>query len=426
MVTTLYKQNIDDCFADKIGGSGLIRKDFNACVEKVVAAKNSLQAYQNGRILPLFKRVTENDDIASLQEIADKIRHDFTTLIVLGTGGSTLNPQSMVALRQELNPAFKIYFADNIDPFFTEQLFAGINLHKTAFLATSKSGGTVEVLAHALLSLSKMEQAGIKNPGKHFFIITDSASSVLRNIGTEIGATILDHESDIGGRFSTFTKVGLLPALVAGLNAKLFRTGAAQVVTNFMENSNNYPTQGAALALTAMDAKLGITVFMPYLEALKPFTTWVCQIWAESLGKNGKGSTPIRAAGTLDQHSQLQLYLDGPADKLFNIIGIEDTKIGPIINSHFTDNPGASYLEGKFFGEVNMAAQVGTAITIANKGRPVRNISLTKLDEESLGALMMHFTIETILVAQALDINAFDQPAVEDGKILARKILRHK
>lgn len=419
----LYKQDIENCFADKIGGSGLIRSKFELSCSRAAIARSEISSYQNGKIRPLFARVKHNEDILLLKEIATKIRQDFSALIVLGTGGSTLNPQSIVALKQNLNPDFKIYFADNLDPFFTESLFAGIDINKTAFLATSKSGGTIEVLAHTLLCLSKLESAAIKNIGRQFFIISDPSPSILRDIGKEIGATILDHETDIGGRFSTFTNVGLLPALIAGLDVEAFRKGASCVVENFLENEHSYPLEGAALATTAMQSGLHINVFMPYLEALKPFTTWVCQIWAESLGKGGNGSTPVRATGTLDQHSQLQLYLDGPADKLFNIIGIQNTKIGPVINSRFTKNPEMSYLEGKSFGEVNMAAQSGTAASISAKGRPVRLISLSRLDEEALGALMMHFTLETILTAQMLNINAFDQPAVEDGKILARKIL---
>jgi len=422
----LYKQDIANCFANKIGGNGILRSEFDSARARSLSAKTELKTYQNGRILPLLKRVVENDDVDSLKEVAEKIRRDFECLIVLGTGGSTLNPQTIVALKRELNHDFKIYFADNLDPLFIEILLSGIDITKTAFLATSKSGGTIEVLAHTLLCISKLEELGIKDLGRRFFIISDPIPSVLRSIGEEIGATILEHESDIGGRFSTFTKVGLLPALVAGLDVNSFRHGAASVVDDFLKNDNSYPLEGAALAIAAMNSKLPINVFMPYIEALKPFTTWVCQIWAESLGKNGKGSTPVRAAGTLDQHSQLQLYLDGPADKLFNIIGMEDAKIGPIINSRFTKIPEISYLQGKYFGEVNMAAQSGTAASISRNGRPVRIISMKKLDEESLGALMMHFTLETILTAQMLEINAFDQPAVEEGKILARKILGQK
>jgi glucose-6-phosphate isomerase len=420
-----YTQDLENCFADNIGGSAIWRENFDTACKLAISAKKMLDSYQHGKLLPILKRVVENDDIAILQEVAEKIRRDFECLIVLGTGGSTLNPQSIVALKQKLNHDFKIYFADNLDPIFTEILLAGIDIHKTAFLATSKSGGTIEVLAHTLIFITKLEEAGIKDLGRRFFIISDSNQSVLRKIGQEIGATILEHEADIGGRFSTFTKVSLLPALVAKLDVNAFRQGAAGVVNNFLQNDLSYPLEGAALAITAMNANLPINVFMPYIEALKPFTTWVCQIWAESLGKDGKGSTPVRASGTLDQHSQLQLYIAGPADKLFNIIGMENAKIGPIINSRFAKIPEIAYLQDKYFGDVNMAAQQGTAASISKNGRPVRLISLKKLDEESLGALMMHFTLETILAAQMLQINAFDQPAVEEGKILARKILGH-
>lgn len=418
-----YKQDIQNCFSDKIGDGGLSRSLFSDVLEKLKVNSKSITTYQNGRILPLINIVKKTDDIHEIENIANKVRKDFTTLVVLGTGGSTLNPQSMVALQQDLNPDFKIYFAYNTDPFLTEKLYNGIEIKNTAFLITSKSGGTVEVLAHTLQSISKIKEAGIKDIGKHFFIISDPINSTLRDIGKQIGATILDHELNIGGRFSTFTNVGLLPALVAGLDAKLLRKGAAKVAEDFLSKEISPPLEGAALSITAMKSGLPITVFMPYIDSLNPVTTWICQIWAESLGKNGNGSTPIRASGTLDQHSQLQLYLDGAADKLFTIMGIEQTKIGPVINSSILENIDIPYLQNKSFGEINMAAQTGTAMTLCKKGRPVRMFSLTNLNEESLGALMMHFTLETILIAQFLEINAFDQPAVEGGKVLARKIL---
>jgi glucose-6-phosphate isomerase len=210
------------------------------------------------------------------------------------------------------------------------------------------------------------------------------------------------------------------------LDAELFCKGAERVVKDFFAEENSYPISGAALALTAMQSGFSISVFMPYFEALKPFSSWICQIWAESLGKSGNGSTPLKVVGTLDQHSQLQLYLDGPRDKIFNIIAVHGKKFGPIINSRFTAMEGLSDVEGKTIGELNIAALGGTAATLAENSRPIRMFTLDKLGEESLGALMMHFSLETILTAQVLEINAFDQPAVEEGKILARKMLAKK
>lgn len=422
----VYKQDITDCFADKIGGSGLLRDEFSANLKKVISAKSGIKKYQNGAVLPLLAAVKKPENIELLKQVANKIREGFTSLVILGTGGSTLNPQSVVALRQDVNPDFKIYFVDNIDPYFMDNLFSGIDLHKTAFLAISKSGGTIEVVAQLLLAIAKVEDAGINNIGRHFFIITEPTNNNLCKIGEQIGATILNHDIDIGGRFSTFTNVGLLPAIVAGLDADLFCKGASGVVDDFFAGDDNYPLQGAAMALTAMDSGLCISVFMPYFEALKPFSSWICQVWAESLGKNGHGSTPLKVVGTLDQHSQLQLYLDGPKDKIFSIFGVKNKKSGPSINSRFTSLPGLGDVEGKTIAEINMAALGGTAASLAEMGRPVRMFDMNKLNEESLGALMMHFALETILVAQVLNINAFDQPAVEAGKVLSRKMLAKK
>lgn len=421
-----YLQDVSDCFADKIGDTGLSRHKFAANLKAIHTARKNIKNYENGSAVPIFESAKEKGDLKLLKQVAQNIRENFSALVILGTGGSTLNPQSLVALRQDVDPDFKIYFVDNIDPFFMDNLFAGVKLKKTAFLAISKSGGTIEVLAQLLLSISKLEEAGVKNIGEHVFIITEPTDNTLTKIGKEIGATILDHSTQIGGRFSTFTNVSLLPALVAGLDVASFRKGAAKVVDDFFANENSYPVEGAALALTAMQAGYSINVFMPYFEALKPFSSWICQIWAESLGKGGNGSTPLKVVGTLDQHSQLQLYLDGPRDKIFNIIGLKNKKSGPVINSRFTALKGLGDVEGKTIGEINIAALGGTAATLAESGRPVRMLTLEKLNEEALGALMMHFALETILVAQVFEINAFDQPAVEAGKILARKMLARK
>lgn len=418
----LYTQNIQQCFADIIGGGRVLRKEFDANTKKISAAKSDIKNYQNGTALAILESA-KAPDTHSLHEIAEKIRNDFECVVILGTGGSTLNPQTILALQNNFNPQFQIYFADNIDPVFIKNLFAGINIKKTAFLAISKSGGTVETVAQMLFSIAQLEKAGMREIGNSFFIITDPAPSIIRNIGQEIGATILNHEAAIGGRFSTFTNVSLLPALIAGLDAKLFCSGADSVVKNFFTNENTSPEEGAALALTAMNAGFSMNVFMPYVQSLKPFTAWLCQIWAESLGKGGNGSTPLQALGTLDQHSQLQLYLDGAADKLFNIIGVDNNYANVAISSKFTSSENISYLEGKTFADINLASQNGTVAALAGKFRPVRVFALQRLDEESLGSLMMHFILETILTAQVLGINAFDQPAVEDGKVRARNIL---
>ncbi len=173
----------------------------------------------------------------------------------------------------------------------------------------------------------------------------------------------------------------------------------------------------------ALAESLGVaaTVVMPYSDRMAPFALWHRQLWAESLGKHGRGTTPINATGTVDQHSQLQLYLDGPNDKMFTIV-MTDSGGDPVDGSLACD-PALDYLAGRSLGDLLDACQRGTAEALVAAGRPVRVIAVDAVDEATLGALMMHFMLETIIAAHLLDVDPFDQPAVEDGKHRARAYL---
>ena len=185
------------------------------------------------------------------------------------------------------------------------------------------------------------------------------------------------------------------------------------------------PAAGAALSIGLnMHSGIGISVLMPYCDRMADLGLWFCQLWAESLGKNGGGSTPVRALGTVDQHSQLQLYLDGPADKMFTLILTETGGQGTPVPQSFTDLDGLSYLKDRTMGDLFAAAGRATAETLANNGRPTRVFDVPVVDETSMGALMMHFMLETVIAADLIGVNAFDQPAVEEGKILAREFLK--
>ena len=181
---------------------------------------------------------------------------------------------------------------------------------------------------------------------------------------------------------------------------------------------------GAALSVALAETKgKSIGVLMAYADRLERFTHWYVQLWAESLGKNGKGTTPVAALGPVDQHSQVQLYLGGPRDKLFTILSVESAGLGPRINGELARLAGEPGLGGKTVGDLVAAEARATAETLAKNGCPVRTIHLAKLDEASLGELLMHFMLETIIAAHLLGVDAFDQPAVEEGKVLAKKYL---
>jgi glucose-6-phosphate isomerase len=181
---------------------------------------------------------------------------------------------------------------------------------------------------------------------------------------------------------------------------------------------------GAALAVALAETKgKSIGVMMAYADRLERFTRWYVQLWAESLGKNGKGTTPVAALGPVDQHSQVQLYLGGPRDKFFTVVSVAAAGLGPRIDADMAKLAGEPGLGGKTIGDLVAAEARATAETLAKNGCPVRTLHIAKLDEASLGELMMHFMLETIIAAHLMGVDAFDQPAVEEGKLLAKKYL---
>ena len=219
----------------------------------------------------------------------------------------------------------------------------------------------------------------------------------------------------------------LLPALVSGVDAYEVRTGALAVLEHLLkiESVEDFPpAMGATIsALLAKETNIHTTVLMCYLDRLKLFGNWFQQLWAESLGKMGQGTTPLSSLGTVDQHSQLQLYLDGPKDKFFTIIFADQRKKGGVIPKDLTQDVELKFIENKRMGDLMEAEQSATITSLVNNGCPTRTLKIKTLDESILGALIMHFILETIITADLIGVNAFDQPAVEEGKTLARELM---
>jgi glucose-6-phosphate isomerase len=278
--------------------------------------------------------------------------------------------------------------------------------------------------------LSALDKAGLRRrAGELFFGISEprrkGGRNALRDLLEPEGVAFLDHHTGIGGRYSVLTNVGLLPAAVLGLDLAAIRAGAARAYEPLSAGgAAEAPAAiGAALNLAfAMEGK-AITVLMAYADRLERFTRWWVQLWAESLGKDGKGSQPVAAIGPVDQHSQQQLYLAGPKDKLFTILTVGAAGQGPAIDPELAKRAGEPGFADKRIGDLVAAQGRATADTLAKNGRPTRRMHVEKLDERAMGELLMHFMLETILTGYALGIDPFDQPAVEEGKVLAKKYL---
>ena len=428
-----YIQTIDDCFAAAIKGKGLTRPAFDTALAATAAGIETLRARHKDGALPLLRLPARTDDLAEMREVAAFFRKRFANVFVLGTGGSSLGGQTLAALAdrgfgpQEGAP--KLWFMDNVDPDTFGELFARFDPDSTGFLAISKSGGTAETLTQLLIALDWFESHyGGETGADHVVAVTEPNDNVLRRLAKTRGIRTLEHDPKVGGRFSVLSLVGLIPAAIAGLDIDAVRKGAAAVLDatlNAKSPADSAPAIGAALSIALQrEHGLNTTVLMPYVDRLGYFGLWYRQLWAESLGKNGNGTTPIRAMGTVDQHSQLQLYLDGPADKMFTVV-MADTagSGGRVLAERIGEEKALSYLAGRTMGDLLDAEARATAATLAQNGRPVWRIRVPTLDEESLGALLMHFMLETILAAELLGVDAFDQPAVEQGKILTRDYL---
>ena len=425
-----YTQDLTACFADAIGARGLDRADFETALAATAPALAALrEAYEDGS-LPMLRLPGERGDLEALSWIAARYRAGFDDVVVLGTGGSSLGGKTLCALADcGFGPragAPRIRFAENVDPDSLDALFSALDLSRTGWLAVSKSGETAETLAQLLLAIAALNQRGL-DAGGRMTAIAGPGGNALRRLAAAHGIEVLDWDPGIGGRYAALSASGLLPALIAGLDASAVRDGAAAVLDPVLAGASpgSVPAaEGAALAVAALRSRgIAQTVLMPYADRLADFALWFRQLWAESLGKGGTGTTPIDALGAVDQHSQLQLYLAGPADKLFTLIVLDRGGKGARIPADLAADPGLSYIRDRTIGDLMQAEQRATAGALARNGRPTRLIRLPALDESAMGALMMHYMLETVIAAHLLGVDAFDQPAVEEGKMLARSYL---
>jgi glucose-6-phosphate isomerase len=431
-MTSYYRQSIDDALEGSVGGKGLSQKSLDAAMAELRPALDKIRHWHASNELPLLKLPARRDDLAALKVHADRFAK-FEHVVVMGSGGSSLSGKTLVALKdQGFGPVPgrpKLWFMDNVDPATFATLIERLPLDRTGFIPISKSGGTPETIA-AFLTLTAAVEAKLGKAAlaTNVLAITEAADNPLRRLATSRGCTILEHDPKVGGRYSALSLVGMLPAMIAGLDCAAVREGAASVLDPVLaanDVAGIAPAMGAALSVgLAREKGINITVLMPYVDRLNTFGSWYRQIWAESIGKQGVGTTPAIALGTVDQHSQVQLYLDGPADKLFTFL-IQDTA-----GQGATLQPGSDkaldYLTGHTMGDLLQAEADATATATVQARRPTRVIRVAEVDERTIGALMMHFILETIFAAHLWKIDAFDQPAVEQGKVLTRQYLSQR
>lgn len=441
-----YRQSIAGCLSGAIGEHGLTESELGRWLEKLAPALHDLKAdYSSGR-LPLLRIAEETDDLDAAEAALRKLSEGAEAIVFFGTGGSGLGGQTLAQLggwglpgvsccsENSPRPRPRTRFYDNLDPLTLSAGLARLDLAKTRFVVTSKSGGTTETLVQLLMTLAAVKDAGLESRIPQLFLgITEpdkpGKANGLRALLGSLGVPMLEHHTGIGGRFSCLTNVGLIPALARGLDARRIRAGAREVVDALINASFPAafaPAIGAATAV-GLSKERGIRtlVMMPYNDRLGRFSDWYVQLWAESLGKGGEGTTPVPALGPVDQHSQLQLFMDGPREIAVTVMRVASRGQGPAMDAGMAELAGQAFLGGKTIGDVVDAQAHAIADALVQAGRPVRTFDLETLDERSMGALLMHFMIETILAGRLLGLDPFDQPAVELAKTLTRERLAH-
>jgi len=375
-----------------------------------------------------FYHLPFRDDIAHIQKTGTDIGHRFAKTVVLGIGGSSLGGETLVrCLGRKFRP---VRFFENIDPGTLEEL-QSVDWESTFLLVISKSGQTAETLAQFLGVLPVLEENLGPDFRDHVLIITENRDGALAKIGEALNVDVMDHPP-VGGRFSALSVVGLLPAAIAGVDIARLLEGAKLMAERCAEpdmERNPAFFQGTIQFLHAQAGRR-INVFMPYADRLRPLGMWFRQLLAESIGKRDRGGasvglTPALAMGVTDQHSQLQLYLEGPDDKQFTLLADPNLeKMGARIPDRFAHLPAVEPLAGHTVGELLMAEFRATRETLTRHGRPNRVVRVDTRDPAFLGALMFQIEVEVVVIAELLGVDPFDQPAVEEGKKLAREYLK--
>ena len=371
-----------------------------------------------------------------VKEFASMVEGRFDNILVLGIGGSALGgiavteallkPYWNLLSKEQRNNYPRIFFLDNIDPDSITGLLQILDLKKTLVNVITKSGSTAETMSQYMIIKDIMEKELGDDYRKNIVATTDQRIGVLRQLADQEGYKTFVVPDDVGGRFSVFSAVGLLPFALVGLNINSIMSGIKDMDLALKNTDifENIAAQGALINYL-MDKKLGkhISVMMPYSSRLKYVSDWYVQLWAESLGKevnkNGEkvnvGPTPVKALGATDQHSQIQLYNEGPNDKIITFIRVDNFDNTLEIPKIF-EYTGIGYLGGKTVNDLINAEADSTRVALADYNRPTMTINIERVDEYNVAQLLYMLEVQTAIAGELYNIDTFNQPGVEQAK----------
>lgn len=431
-----YYKNVS---ADVIGETdGISKQALDELAQKTFPLIGQLNNERKAGKTPYRDLPYRDDMVQKVKAVADEVKGRCENLVILGIGGSALGN---IALQTALNPFMynldekqrkgpRLFVFDNVDPAQLTSFLGWIEdkLDKTIFNVISKSGRTAET-ASQFLTISKLLQDKLGQEGykENVVATTDPKQGTLRNITNQIGFRTLDVPDGVGGRFSVLSAVGLFSAYMCGIDIDQLLEGAKDMDKKVSTEDfySNPAALNAAINYYYYNNGKKNSVMMPYSYALKDVSDWYRQLWAESLGKTkdlqnntvNVGPTPIKALGTTDQHSQVQLYREGPNDKLFTFLQVEDFGDGDVaIGPNPEVAPELSYLSGKKMSSLLNSEKMATEYALLKDKRPCLTILFDKVTPYAIGQFIYLFEVTTSFAGAMFNINTYDQPAVELGK----------
>ena len=430
------KLDYNNMMAEFVGKEGFTEEELEKELKRARRAYRAVMTSQGEGMtgwmdLPSSQTEVVKDIIATARDIRKK----FDNFVVLGIGGSALGPiaafQALCHLRHnELSKAErkfpKLYVEDNVDPERMAALLDVLDLDKTVFNVVTKSGATSETMAQYLIIMDILKKKFGDKAREHMIATTSANKGNLIKIAKAEGLKTFYIPDNVGGRFSELSPVGLLPAAVVGINVKEMLEGAAHMkkICKNRDVKKNPALFSAYLEVLSMKRGKNISVMMPYADSLKYIADWYCQLWGESLGKRVNklgakvyaGQTPVKALGVTDQHSQVQLYREGPFDKVITIIGVEKFRSEVKISDGYADIPDVSFLCGHTMSELINTEREATEYALTAAGRPNYTIMLPEVNAFTIGELLFMFEMETAFAGELLGIDTYNQPGVEGGK----------
>lgn len=432
------KVDINHMMAEYLGaGQGFTPSDISGMVAKLQSAKKAVESKRGQGMLGWMELPYNQEQVVEkIERVAKHVAENFDNFVVLGIGGSALGPTAVQAalnhmryndLSRERRGGPKLYVEDNIDPERMSSLLDVIDVTKTCFNVISKSGSTSETMAQYLIITDLLRRKVGEGWQKHIIATTDERGGNLVPLAQKEGYETFVIPDGVGGRFSELCPVGLLPAAVCGIDIRGLLAGAAEMDTwcrNEEDVRKNPALLTAGLMMQGYDNGKNISVMMPYADSLRFIADWYVQLWGESLGKKSNragetvhvGQTPMKAVGVTDQHSQVQLFVEGPFDKIVTFIGVEQYRTMMMIPDGCEGMPNVSFLSGHTLNELIKAEQAATEYALGVAGKMNMTITLPSVTPHALGQLLYFFMLQTAYSGELLGIDAFDQPGVEGGK----------